>query len=74
MSNTHMASATDLGFTERDFALYDSIIIKGKKTHAATTSIDKMDLDDRVRSTWTERGLPPVPKAFKSLEEPLKEN
>jgi hypothetical protein len=69
--NKHTRSGS---YTDRDFALYDAIIVRNKDTAAATKSVDKKDLDDTVLYTWSDHGLPPVPKAFQKLEEPWEPN
>lgn len=54
-------TAAQTVFTERDFALYELIIVKnkGKNTVKATAAIDKKNLqDDGPGKTWREYGLP----------------
>jgi hypothetical protein len=46
-------------YTDRDYALYEAIIVRRNKTDAATKRIDKGCPDDDTRLTWAERGLLP---------------
>lgn len=53
-------TAAEVKFTERDFALYENIIVKKKQTIKATAAVDKLNLSDdpETAKTWAERGLP----------------
>lgn len=62
MQHRDIYTAAEKKFSERDFALYELIIVKnkGRNTVKATTAVDKKNLseDRSVGQTWAERGLP----------------
>lgn len=54
-------AAADLKFSERDFALYESIIVKNKGQGSLTKltkAVDRLNLSEDPTKTWAERGLP----------------